>query len=650
VSDAAWASPEAGTPADDYREAGERHERERREAHRASVRLSTIRALTFVAAAGGFLAWDVLEGTAAWVGFGVGVVLVLVFFAEISVHRRARRREAWAGALEGLSREGLHRLARDWNALDDALPEAERRWRSAAPEHGYARDLDVLGRASLVRILGPVTSEGGRARLRAWLLEAGGPEEVAERQVAVRELAPRRALRHDFAAHGRLETPAGEGALEPFLGWAEGEPWLAGRTLLVWAARILPPLTLGLGAADLLAGWEPWWLIPAVAQAWVLSRTSGPLRAELAQAESGASLLPAYAGQISLLEGESWTAPRLRGLADALEEPDGEQASTILDRLAGLLDTVQSRRNMFWAALVIILLLDVHLAGRLDAWRRAHGSSVRRWLGALAEWEALSSLATVAHDHPTWSWPELHPPQEGTPIRLEAEGLGHPLLADADCVRNDVTLGPPGSFLLVTGSNMSGKSTLLRALGTNAVLAQAGGPVCASGIRMPSLRVRTSMRIDDSLAQGVSLFMAELLRVREIVRAAEEPGPPVLYLLDEILHGTNTAERRVAARGIVRHLLEAGAIGAVSTHDLTLARSPELEAAAVPVHFREEMEEAQDAGPDGRRTLLRFDYTLRQGLATTRNALKLLEAVGLGGLELEEEDDPQPPPAPPSTP
>jgi DNA mismatch repair ATPase MutS len=279
-----------------------------------------------------------------------------------------------------------------------------------------------------------------------------------------------------------------------------------------------------------------------------------------------------------------------------------------------------------------VLMLDVHLCAALERWGAVHGRSVRDWLEALGEWEALSALATVSHDHPSWSTPVF---DEGGAGALRAKALGHPLLPPGECVRNDVEVGPPGGFLLVTGSNMSGKSTLLRALGANAVLAAAGAPACAAALTLPPVRVHTSMRVEDSLAEGISLFMAELLRIKGVVAAAERAagdGARVLYLLDEILHGTNTAERRIAARGVIRHLLASGAIGAVSTHDLALADVPDLAEAAHAVHFREEVRsrDGPGAGP-----LLTFDYWLRVGIATTRNALKLLDAVGWGGLELE---------------
>jgi DNA mismatch repair ATPase MutS len=229
----------------------------------------------------------------------------------------------------------------------------------------------------------------------------------------------------------------------------------------------------------------------------------------------------------------------------------------------------------------------------------------------------------LAHDNPAWRFPELDEHAD----RLTAVALGHPLLPAATRVANDVTVGPPGTLLLVTGSNMSGKSTLLRAIGLNVVLAQAGAPVCAERLTMPLVEVRTSIRLADSLERGVSLFMAELERLKEIVDAARETARPrpLLYLLDEILHGTNTAERLIAARAVLGHLVRAGAIGAVTTHDLTLAADGALAAASHPVHFTEQV----TTGNGDVASAMTFDYRLRPGLATSTNALKLLALVGL---------------------
>ncbi len=244
---------------------------------------------------------------------------------------------------------------------------------------------------------------------------------------------------------------------------------------------------------------------------------------------------------------------------------------------------------------------------------------MRGWLSTLGEVETLSAMATLAADNPTWVFPTLDLGAD----RVCAKALAHPLLPPGR-VANDVELGPPGSYLLVTGSNMSGKSTLLRAIGVNLVLANMGGPVCAGAFRCPPARLWTSVHIEDSLANGVSFFMAELQRLKAVVDASEQPDPGgrmLVYLLDEILQGTNTAERQIAARRVIRTLVDNGAIGAVSTHDLTLAEGAELSTATVPVHLREEFDNV-----NGRPTMT-FDYKLRPGLATSTNALTLMEIV-----------------------
>jgi DNA mismatch repair ATPase MutS len=273
-----------------------------------------------------------------------------------------------------------------------------------------------------------------------------------------------------------------------------------------------------------------------------------------------------------------------------------------------------------------VTLWDFHVLDAIERWQARSGSQARAWFAALAEWDALAALATAAHDNPTWTFPEFSP--DAAEALIVARGLGHPLLPTAGCVVNDISLGPPGTFLLVTGSNMSGKSTLLRAIGLNVVLAQAGGPVAARSFRLPPVVLATSMRVEDSLADGTSLFMAELVRLKQIVDAASRQRAAgherrLLFLLDEILHGTNSVERQIAVRRVMVHLLQQGAIGAISTHDLALAGVAPLDRAGKAVHFQESFHDS----PSGRR--MTFDYTLRPGLATTTNALELLEIVGL---------------------
>jgi MutS domain V len=295
----------------------------------------------------------------------------------------------------------------------------------------------------------------------------------------------------------------------------------------------------------------------------------------------------------------------------------------LLESRLGLADARHSGSLHF--VLQVLLLWDFHTLALLEGWQRDAGRHARRWLTTLGELEALAALAALRFENPGWCLPEV---AAGEP-ELRARDLGHPLLPPARRVGNDVTVGPAGTFLLVTGSNMSGKSTLLRAIGVNVALAQAGGPACAAAMRLPPLRLATSILVEDSLAGGISFFLAELLRIKQVVAAAAEAGregAALLYLLDEVLRGTNSVERRIAVRRVLRHLLAQGALGAVSTHDLELAAGAGLAPAARQVHFRETL---TPGAPGSGAPRMTFDYRLRPGPATTTNALELLRQVGL---------------------
>ena len=268
-----------------------------------------------------------------------------------------------------------------------------------------------------------------------------------------------------------------------------------------------------------------------------------------------------------------------------------------------------------------LFLWDFHVVRALRAWRVHHGTTMPAWIRALGEMEALAALATLAHDNPSWTFPVML--DDGSSA-VTGIALAHPLMAIETRVANDVTIGPHDTVLLVNGSNMAGKSTLLRSIGLNVVLAQLGAPVCASSLSMPPVRLRTSIHAQDVLEEGLSLFMAELLRLKGVVDSARlDDGVVSLYLLDEMLRGTNSVERRIAVCAIIGHLVRAGAIGAVSTHDLEMITDPSLAPFARPVHFSEQYRDTP-SGPE-----MWFDYRLRPGVGTSRNAIKLLELVGL---------------------
>jgi hypothetical protein len=552
-------------------------------------------------------------------------------------HGAIRRRAAWMTARRIVCEQGQRRIDRDWSAIASPLTDPPPR------EHPHAADLDITGHASLARLIDVTSAGPGRNALLGWLMGPPPPvNELRDRQHAVREMTPAVDWRETLTAHAWTIGATRRSDVERFLTWAEGEPWLVTRPALVWAARILPFLivpALVLAVLGVVWSRQPvpptgaiadvanalrtgWWVVPFVAGIALWSAAHTAVAARIKAALSHLGGLGAYAEMLGQVEASTFAAPRFAGLRARLAT--GAGASRELNRLGTIVRVAETRYSpMAHAVLQLLVLWDFHVLWALERWQRAAGAHARDWLAALGEAEALSALATLAHDNPGWSMPEL---VEGGDARIESRALGHPLLPARTRVNNDVTVGPPGTFALVTGSNMSGKSTLLRAIGTNVVLAQAGGPVCASALRLTPVDVWTSIRIDDSLEAGVSLFMAELRRLKRIVDAARDPGRPrpLLYLLDEILHGTNTAERRIAARRVINYLVKAGAIGAVTTHDLTLAEDPSLDAAAQRVHFTERFE-AHDGV-----TSMTFDYRLRPGLATSANALKLLAMIGLG--------------------
>jgi hypothetical protein len=607
---------------------------------RRARRSGNLNVLLFFSAAAALTA-GAFGGDPTW--YWLAAVLGIAFLGGLAWLQHAQQAVAHAAALLALNQEGLARLARQWAALPPPPSKLPPLPAGPALDAATAADLDLLGPGGLQHLLNTPGTPIGQATLHAWLLQPAAPAAVAERQAAARELAPLIDFRDAVAARARQMGEAQE-HYERFVVWAESAPSLAGQPLLLWAVRLLPPLALLLGAAI----WFDWPLFAALPlypllgvtllAILILALTAGSrAAAAIAQVEAQQAVFVTYALLFDLLEQQPFTAPILR----RLQAEWGAQASRQMRRLQRLMPLASIRRWMLFLPVELFTLWNIHLLWLLERWQRTAGGRVRAWLAALGELEALAALGTLHHDHPHWCFPTLAAGAAGAP-QVQAADLAHPLLPPAAAVGNDVAVGPPGSFLLVTGSNMSGKSTLLRAIGLNCVLAQMGAPACAAQLQLPPVRVASSMRVQDSLQAGVSYFLAELQSLKAIVDRAEQKtspeqttrsedaAPVLLYLLDEILQGTNSAERQIAARHIIQRLVAGGAIGAVSTHDLALAAAPELAAAAVAVHFSEHFVEDGDTAGGG--PAMHFDYKLRPGVATSTNALKLMQLIGLSTL------------------
>jgi hypothetical protein len=549
-----------------------------------------------------------------WLPLVVAGIALIVLTALVVRHRAARARFRRAEILADINQEATWRLERNWTDLPlshEFEPDSG---------HPYANDLDIFGHGSLFHLLDTAATQMGEATLRQWLLGPAPAGEARSRQDAAGELASALVWRQDLELLGRL---ASDQRLDPdaFLAWAEGDRALAGKRYLVWLARAgfaativtVSLVLLGMLDATALA-------VPIVANLLIGLLARGIAGDRIEAAFSQHQVLRGYRDILAHLDTSQFGSPMLATLLEDLGRSSAP-AHHQVRRLERIISFIVPRSSLSHLPLQSLTSWDIHVLDSLEGWQQDNGREVRNWFRVIGEFEALSALAGLAYANPNWVFASLDP-KAG---RIEGSDLGHPLIPDVERVVNDVTVGPPGTFLLVTGSNMSGKSTLLRSIGVNIVLAQAGGPSCAASLAMPPLTLWTSVRVTDSLEQGVSFYMAELLRLKEIdtaARTAARDGQPFCYLLDEILQGTNSAERQIAARHIIAGLVDHGAIGAVTTHDLHLAESPDLASRAVAVHFTDRVED-RGGGP-----AMTFDYRLRPGPATSTNALRLMELVG----------------------
>jgi hypothetical protein len=598
-----------------YVERQQRYTQLRDEQRRASAVLARLRLASFVPAMA-TLVW--------WLGFGGGVpafsltvLLALTFGVLVVRHARVEERAERYEALRVVNFRGSARLTRDWDALPAAPPPDG----AAVEGHPYAVDLDVFGRASLFQWIGPGATEYGHRTLASWLLSPASAPEIISRQAALAELAPLDDWRERLASFGVLASAQRPDSIAAFRRWAEEPgPALRGLAAITVAVYAIVASLWILGALHFSGVWpNSLWGIPLLAGVALSFATAAGVSRAFDAAGAGERTLAQYAGIFEHIDAQRFTSPGLIALQQRMSA-DGRPAPVAMRSLNRILSFADLRRGaaLLHFPIQALTLWDFHCLFALESWRRSVGARVETWFTATADLDALSCLATLRRDYPGWCDPVITTTNEGV---YRAVGLGHPLLPATRRVANDVQLGPRGTVLLVTGSNMSGKSTLLRAIGANALLAQCGAPACAASLELPPCDLQTSIRIQDSLEHGVSYFMAALGRLKGVVDAAQrEPGDrALLYLLDEILQGTNSAERGIAVQAVARHLLNAGAIGAMTTHDLNLASEEPLRRAAQLVHFTEIVE----AGT------MRFDYRLREGLATSRNALRLMELIGI---------------------
>jgi hypothetical protein len=527
---------------------------------------------------------------------------LICFVSLLPLHERVRARR--------------RRLERAADYYDRGIARIEDRWQGSGAtgerfldtHHPYAVDLDLFGKGSLFELVSLARTRMGERTIASWLTSPAPPEEIHLRQDAAEELRARLDLREEMAVLGK-DIHAGVQP-EALASWGEAPPMLH--------SRLVPAAASALSAATILA--LIFWLIRddgvhvflllALAEAVFLLGLQRQIRRVLQAVEAPAENLELLSQALHRTEAERFRTERLTDLHRTLAAEDVPASR----RIARLHLLVVMQKQLF-APLAWLLLWDIHAVYAIEAWRRRSGPHVARWLDVVGEMEALCSLGAYAYEHPGDALPEI---VHDGPC-YEGSDLGHPLLPAGACVRNAVSLNGGLRVLVVSGSNMSGKSTLLRTVGINAVLAWAGGRVRATRLRISPLAVGASIQRRDSLQEGTSRFYAEITRLRQMSDLADG-ARPLLFLLDELLHGTNSHDRLIGSEAVVRDLVRRGAIGLLTTHDLALAAIAEVLAPqAENVHF-------QDSVENGR---LVFDYRLRPGVVRRSNALELMRSIGL---------------------
>lgn len=577
--------------------------------------ISNLRLIVFAAGAGAAILTYTSHN---YMIFAAGLAVFASLFIYLVVHQeRLIKRMKYTALLLEINKTSLKRLSGEWNTFADAGEDF------LQESHSYTDDLDIFGKNSLFQWINSANTFTGRKMLSNLLSDVTGNNiDICERQEAVDELAAMVNWRQSYSAEGMMASEKMHNP-EELIAWGRESNNTFRKPWVIAIFRICPIITVLLVTAGFMMNVIPRYL-PATALliqlAMIYYNAKGRYRV-FSIFEKYSEDLKVYYKMLKLLERSSFKSTLINKIQDGIRNKSGAEAFRQIDKLSGIADSIANRRNLFYIIFNALTLWDFQSIIALERWKQQSGQCLKEWFDALGKIEALASLAIIRFDNPDWTAPII---KDSAEAGLAAKGLGHPLLA-GNRVHNDIAIDEKTKVILITGSNMSGKSTLLRTVGINMVLAYAGAPVCAKSFETTIMKIHTCMRIKDNLGENVSSFYAELLRIKRIVSEAES-GERVFFLLDEIFKGTNSQDRHAGARVLINKLSHTNSIGMVSTHDLELCDLEQKNDKISNYHFQEYYE-------DGK---IQFDYKLRKGPSTTRNALHLMR---LAGIEVDENSD-----------
>lgn len=543
------------------------------------------------------------------------IVPAVFFIMLLNKHSKLRYNRKCSTLICEINESSLKRLKGEWKAFEDNGEEF------IDINHDYSKDLDIFGKGSLFQCINSANTYLGRQKLSKILKAPNyGIEEIYDRQKAIKELSGNLGWRQRFMAEGKIAADKNKNP-ELLFKWGKERSNLFCNTKFIAMSRILPAITIVTILLYSLKGNIPYYLplILIGIQVIILKLNAKESNKILSLVYKYKKDIEVYNKMIKLIEKKKFKSKYLIGLKESLISKDKVTATQQIDKLSRIVNLISDRSNFFYHLINIIILWEYHCLIRLENWKKESGGFMEQWLSTIAELEALSSLAILKYDNPEWIMPEI-----GESVLIfKAKNIGHPLLSK-NRICNDLDLRKNPSILLITGSNMSGKSTLLRTAGINLVLAYAGAPVSAEAFSCSIMNIYTCMRISDNLEENISSFYAELLRIRKLIDAANRKEP-VFFLLDEIFRGTNSKDRHTGAKVLIERLSKENALGMVSTHDLELSDIEKMNSKVKNYHFREYY----------RNNEINFDYKLRPGVSTTRNAIYLMR---MAGIDIENED------------
>ena len=569
-------------------------------------RISLLRVLLFVA---GFAGLILFYRSGTWAIVLTVCCTFLPFFILVKVHNRLYFHKEQLETQLKLNQDELKGLEGDYSAFEEGQEFID-------AGHPYSYDLDLFGRKSLFQALGRTCTHIGKQTLAAWMQHHLTEKTAIEtRQESIRDMSRRMEFREAFRVTGSINRSA-DSDEEEISRWSRTPSvlqhlwWVK---LCLWAVPGINILLLALGLLHILSlSWFGMMFTIFVILSFALIQ-----RVTLIQESYGKKLktLNRYAKLITLAKGETWQVPALRELTDKLDI-DGHSPAEALTQLSKELDRLDLRNNqLLYVILEGSMFFQLRQIVRIERWKARYGKYLMGWLEAVGELDALCSLGTFAYNHPAYTYPTI----TNQPFYFLARNMGHPLMPEAQCVKNDAAIPSRPFFLIITGANMAGKSTYLRTIGVNYLLACMGCPVCCESLTLYPAQLITSLRTTDSLSDNESYFFAELKRLKRIIDLLDE-GQELFIILDEILKGTNSADKQKGSLDLIRQFMRLKADGIIATHDLLLGTLADQ----FPEYIRNYCFEA-----DIKDNELTFSYRLREGVAQNMNACFLMRKMGI---------------------